>query len=286
MSASFRALIACASLALLPCAHAEQRTTAQREDGAVTPLVVFEPQAASSACPPLALISPGAGGTENGLAYIGEALSKDGWRAIVLGHKESGPQALRKDMFRSGLHRGLENLVADPEAYRGRFMDIGAALKWSEQRCHAPFKALVGHSMGARTVMLEAGAKNSIGLRGANRFDAYMALSEPGADAVFPDGAARSVTAPVLMLTGTRDNTIDQGGWQERAKTFDELGSSCAWMGVVDGASHMNMAGSGFGAKDAAENAVITMGTRFLDDLRAGRCGQPPRLAGVAIRTK
>ncbi len=286
MSVFVRILLCCASLVLLSSAQAQQRVSAPREDGALTPLVVFEPQVAGNSCPPLALISPGAGGTENGLAYIGQALSRDGWRAIVLGHKESGPQALFKDLRRAGGRRGLEDLVADPQAYRSRLMDIGAALKWSEQRCHAPFKALAGHSMGARTVMLEAGAGNSIGVQGGKRFDAYMALSEPGADAVFPDGAARGVTAPVLMLTGTRDRTIDRGGYEERVKTFDELGSTCAWMGVVEGADHMNMAGAGFGAKDAAENAVVTLGTRFLDALRAGHCGSPLQIAGVAIKTK
>lgn len=267
-------------------AHAQQVYSAARADGAMTPLVVYEPQANAGACPPLALISPGAGGSEKGLSYIGEGLSRDGWRAIVLGHKESGMQALRTDMQRSGFHGGLEELVADPKAYQGRFMDIDAALKWSDQRCHAPFKALIGHSMGGRTVMLEAGAKNTIGIAGRNPFDAYVALSEPGADAVFPSDGPRAVTAPMLMLTGTRDETITHQGYQDRVKSFDALGSRCAWLGVVDGANHMNMAGSGFGARDAAENAVITLGTAFLDGLRHGQCGRPPAIAGVMIRSK
>jgi hypothetical protein len=220
------------------------------------------------------------------MAYLGQALSRDGWRAIVLGHKESGPQALRGDMLRAGIRGGLKELVAEPAAYRDRFMDVAAALAWSQKGCHAPFKALLGHSMGARTVMIEAGALNKLGVRGENRFDAYVAMSEPGADAVFPDDAARGVTAPMLMLTGTRDQTLDGGGYEERVKPFDELGSECAWLGIVAGATHLNFAGVGLGNKIATENATVTLSTGFLDGLRAGACAKPPRIAGVTIRAK
>lgn len=286
MNLASRTLLVCAVLACLPCVRAQQVQSAERADGATVPLTVYELQAKTNACPPLALISPGAGGSERGLSYLGEGLSRDGWRAIVIGHKESGLQALRADMRREGFHGGLEYLISDPKAYQGRFMDIDAAVKWSEQRCHAPFKALLGHSMGARTVLLEAGAKNRIGIVGRNPFDAYVALSEPGADAVFPADGPRSVTAPMLMMTGTRDRTIDGQGYEERVKTFEALGSRCAWMGVVEGADHMNMAGSGFGARDAATRAVIAFATAFLDGRRRGECGNPPTLPGVSTRSK
>jgi len=269
-------------ISCVPCARASQAIAVPRADGATTPLVVFDAQAAS--CPPLVLVSPGAGGTEKGMTYLGDALSSDGWRVIVLGHKESGPQALRGDMRRAGLLRGLKDLVADPDAYRARFMDIDAALKWSEQRCHAPFKALLGHSMGARTVMLEAGAQNNLGARGENRFDAYVALSPPGPDAVFPAGAERPITAPMLLVTGTRDDTIDRQGFEERTQSFASLRSTCGWMAVIDGATHLNFAGLGFAGK--TEAATVALSTRFLDALRDGRCARPPVLSGVRITIK
>ena len=227
MSSPLRALLVCVLIACMPCAHAQQAVSTPRADGTLTPLMVYDAPR-NATCAPLALVSPGAGGSEKGLGYLGKALSKNGWRVIVMGHKESGIDALRTDMRRAGFRHGLQDLVADPNAYRGRFMDIDAALKWSEQRCHAPFKALLGHSMGARTVMLEAGAQSTLDVRGKNLFDAYVAMSEPGADAVFPAGAAHSVSAPMLMLTGTRDGTIDGQGYQERTKSFDALASKCA----------------------------------------------------------
>jgi predicted dienelactone hydrolase len=282
MPALIRALSITAFIACMSCAHAQQAVSAPRADGALTPLMVYD--APGDRCPPLALVSPGAGGSERGMAYLGDALGKRGWRVVVMGHKESGMDALRGDMRRTGFHRGLENLVADPNAYRGRFMDIDAALTWSEQRCHAPFKALIGHSMGARTVLLEAGARSTLGVHGKNLFDAYVAMSEPGADAVFPAGAARGVTAPMLMLTGTRDDTIDRKGYQERTQSFDALGSRCAWLGVIDGSTHMNFAGRGDAG--STETTTLALTTGFLDALRSGHCGRPPALAGVRIRSK
>lgn len=273
-------------LALAPSAQAQQALSLPRADGVPTPVIVYE-AAAGNTCPPLALISPGAGGNEKGMVYLAQAFAHDGWRTIVLGHRESGMEALRGDMRRDhGIRRGLKDLVADPAAYRGRFMDIDAAIAWSEQRCHAPFKALLGHSMGARTVMLEAGARNQLGLRGGHPFDAYVALSPPPVDAVFPADAERTITAPMLLLTGTRDFTVDHEGYEERARAFDSLGSRCAWNGVIDGATHLNFAGIGFGARAATENATVALGTAFLDALREGRCGRPPVLAGVSLTSK
>ena len=53
-------------------AHAQQAMSFPRADGALTPVIVYD--TAGSSCPPLALISPGAGGDEKGLVYLGEAL--------------------------------------------------------------------------------------------------------------------------------------------------------------------------------------------------------------------
>ena len=282
MRMHFLSIAAALLSALTPTARSQQAMTFPRSDGALTPVIVYD--APGNACPPLALISPGAGGDEKGMVYLGKALQHDGWRAIVLGHKESGMQALRGDMRRAGFRQGLEDLVADPAAYRARFMDIDAALKWSGQRCQAPFKALLGHSMGARTVLLEAGARNNLDIRGGGRFDAYVAMSPPGTDAVFPAEAEHTISAPMLLLTGTRDFTIEHKSFEERAQGFNALRSACAWRGVIDGATHLNFAGIGFSGK--TEAATVTLSTSFLDSLRNGHCSRPPATPGVSLTSK
>ncbi|MBS0192876.1 MAG: alpha/beta hydrolase [Proteobacteria bacterium] len=274
-------------------ANAQQALSLPRADGAQTPVMVYDPAVTSESaekhhgCAPLALLSPGAGGNEKGLSYLAKALAADGWLAIVLGHRESGIAALRNDVRNShGIRAGVGELVADPNAYHGRFMDIDAALAWSSKQCIAPFKALLGHSMGARTVLLEAGANNKLGLHETHPFDAYVALSPPPADDVFPPDAGRSVSAPILLLTGTRDDTLAQQSYDQRVRVFDTLASRCAWIGIVDGATHMNFAGAGFGARELAERASTTLSTAFLDGLRHGQCPRPPTLAGVSVRSK
>jgi predicted dienelactone hydrolase len=237
-----------------------------------------------SGCAPLALISPGAGGDENGYSYLAKGLDEAGWQAIVMGHRESGRIALRSDIRQQrGIRSGLEALVTDPKAYEGRFMDIEAAMRWANAICKAPFVALLGHSMGARTVMVEAGAKNALGLRGQNRFDAYVALSPDGPGPMFPQDAWNEIRKPMLVLTDTRDKSLD-GDWKTRTVPYERMPAGCKWLGVIDGATHMNFAGVGFAG--STEKLVLLETKAFLAALRAGKCGTPAQVSGISLKNK
>jgi predicted dienelactone hydrolase len=226
------------------------------------------------------VISPGAGGSEDGYKYLAEALRDDGWRAIVMGHKESGGAALRSDMRHSGIKGGLRDLVTDPAAYKGRLMDITAALQWASGTCSAPFVAMLGHSMGAATVMMEAGAQNKLGVKGSDRFDAYVALSPEGPGSIFPEKSWTGIHKALLILTGTRDKALE-GDWQSRTVPFDSLPAGCKWLGVIDGASHMNFAGIGF-AENTKKLTLLEVKT-FLDGVRGGKCGLPVQADGITV---
>jgi hypothetical protein len=276
-------------MALLVCAcacatRAQQTLDVKRADGATTALLVYEP-AHPRGCPPLALLSPGAGGDRHDLRYLGEALSAAGWRAIAIGHRESGKAALMRDILRThGIQAGVSAMVYDPAAYRARFMDIDAARQWAQSRCRVPFTALIGHSMGARTVQLEAGARNRAGLRADGGFDAYVALSPSGRDAQFPRDADATIRAPILMITGTSDSGL-AGDYRWRTRAFDALPPGhCDRLAVIDGATHLNLAGVGFSG--STEKAVVPLVTTWLDGLRARTCAPAPRQAGVTVVTK
>jgi predicted dienelactone hydrolase len=261
---------------------AQELVQAPRADGAQTPLRVYSPN--STGCAPLALISPGAGGSENGYKYLAEGMRGDGWRAIVIGHKESGMAALRSDMRQSrGIRKGLQELVDDPKAYEARFLDIGAALKWANSSCKAPFVALLGHSMGARTVEVESGAKNNFGLESQDRFDAYVALSPDGPGDMFPEKAWTGIRKPILMLTGTKDGSLD-GDWHTRTIPYDGLPGGCQWLGVIDGATHMNFAGGG--TAGTTEKLTLLETKKFLDGLRGGKCPVPAQAEGLTLKNK
>jgi predicted dienelactone hydrolase len=261
---------------------AAQPMTARRADGANVPLMAFA-ATNGNGCPPLAVLSPGAGGTENTLSYLANGLRNGGWNAVVVGHRESGPGALSSDVMSSGVRRGLLALTTDRNAYNARFMDIGAAIAAESGRCRPPFKALLGHSMGAATVMLEAGAKNKLGLTGQDRFDAYVAMSPQGPGSIFPQNAWSGIGKPVLVLTGTRDNALE-GRWQARTVPFSDMPRGCKWLGVIRGATHMNFAGGGWAAKTEALTVKMTLA--FLDGLRTGRCGSPPEMQGISVQAK
>jgi dienelactone hydrolase len=197
---------------------AQQHFTVPRADGQSTPLMLYPAIGASASCAPLAVISHGAGGSESGYRYLANAMAQMGYTAVVMGHAESGLAALEDNMRRYGVIEGLSALVADPNAEQARLLDVAATLQWADDRCHAPFRVLLGHSMGAETVMLDAGASNIIGVAsppaGQDRFDAYIALSPEGPGVVFSGDAWSGIQKPMLILAGTRDQSLKGGRWR------------------------------------------------------------------------
>lgn len=258
--------------------------TLQRADQHTMPARVYSP--AGRGCERLALLSPGAGGDAEELAYLAEGLARSGWRALVMGHEESGPAALKQRVKQAGLKAGLLALTTDADAYRYRLMDIDTALAWASQHCgqEPRDRVLIGHSMGAATTMMEAGANNAIGISGKNRMQAYVALSPQGPGSLFPENAWAQINAPVLSLTGTRDDALE-GGWQSRTLPYANMPAGCKWLGVIDGATHMHFAGRGFSGK--TERLTLSSVLAFLQAHQAdGRCSNMPSAQGMQTQFK
>jgi hypothetical protein len=57
------------------------------------------------------------------------------------------------------------------------YADLDAARQWAASRCAAPYAVLLGHSMGAATAMLEAGASNRLGFPAPGTYKAYVKLA-------------------------------------------------------------------------------------------------------------
>lgn len=279
------------AFAASPRLIAQQPLSVPRADGRQTPLMLYPAVSAGPGCAPLAVISHGAGGSENGYRYLAQAMAHLGYTTVVMGHRESGLAALASDMRQYGPLPGVTNLVADPNAEQTRLLDVGAALKWAGLQCHAPFRVLLGHSMGAETVMLEAGAKNIVGVSsppaGNDRFDAYIALSPEGPGVIFPQDAWTSIRKPVLVLTGTRDQSL-KGGPEARLvpwRVLPGIPSHCQWMGVIDGATHMNFAGNGDG-HEGVEPLVTQTIAAFLVGVRAQACSLPSPTSAMKLQAK
>jgi predicted dienelactone hydrolase len=273
-------------LAALLCvpgiALAQQSVTVLRQDQQPVPLTANAPR--TQPCAGVAVLSPGAGGSEQGLAALGSAMAALGYQAVVVGHQESGREALRRQVQRLGLREGLAALTTAPDAYRGRLMDIDAARHWAQSHCPTGRAVLIGHSMGAATAMIAAGARNKVGARATQPFDAYIALSPQGPGAIFPDDAWADIRQPVLLLTGTRDTELGGAPWQHRTVPFERMPAGCKWLGVIDGATHMQLGGGDLSR--TTDLLTVQAVTGFLDSLARGDCQAPAMPAGITIRTR
>jgi predicted dienelactone hydrolase len=261
--------------------NARELMNVTRQDQRQVAMQVYQPD--NKTCDATAIISHGAGGSENGYEYIAEFLSQHHYLVLVVGHKESGDAVLRPLIRKKGLIPALSELITIPSAYQARFMDINAARQWANQRCSTPFTVLIGHSMGAATVMLEAGAKNKLNIQGTDRFDAYVAMSPQGVGSIFPRNAWRKIHKPVLLLTGTKDHELN-GSWTTRMDAFANMPTGCKWLGVIDGASHMNFADRGFSR--TTEKLVTETTLAFLDGVRAKKCTLPNPSSGMSLQGK
>jgi predicted dienelactone hydrolase len=244
---------------------------------------VFRP--GQAACRGVAVLSHGAGGSELGYRYLGEALSSFGFLAVVPRHPESGREAVREAVRAKGLHAALSELIASPQAYVARFRDIDAVLAWAGAQCaQAAVRVLVGHSMGAATALLEAGARNRLGLEGQARFDGYIALSPQGAGSIFLPEAWSNIRRPVLTITGTQDTELGTGRWESRLEPYQSLPPGCAWLAVLEGATHLQFAGLG-SAQEVEKNTVRII-EAFLGALSEPGCPMSLAIPGVDLRHK
>lgn len=269
-------------IGLIDAAHSQEPLLLQREDQRLVEVIAYA--SAVPTCQGIAVISPGAGGTEKGYRYLAETMFTLGYLSVVVGHQESGRRALREHIRGNGLREGLAELITNPDAYLGRLMDIAAAKRWAETRCPARTSVLIGHSMGAATVMIEAGARNKVGVEGTDSFNAYIALSPQGTGSIFPESAWSGIRSPVLLITGTRDTELGGASWETRTEPFRNMPPGCKWLGVIDGASHLNFAGTGMSRK--TQTLTVQTISAFLDGLRAGDCRARGQVAGMDLSTK
>ena len=259
---------------------AQELMTLTRQDKHNVPVQVYKP---NSQCVATAIISHGAGGSEHGYEYLAEFLRQQQFLVLVVGHKESGTATLSTIMLDKGFIPALSELITTPSAYQARFMDISAAKAWATQQCKAPLNVLIGHSMGAATAMIEAGATNKLGLKGADGFDAYVAMSPQGVGTIFVADAWKNIKKPVLMLTGTKDNELN-GTWETRKDAFASLPVGCKWLGVIDGATHISFAERSVAGK--TESLVTNTTLAFLNGVTAKNCAMPEPLKGMSLQVK
>ena len=259
---------------------AQERITVQRSDGARVPVLEFLPP--EGKCPPVLIISHGFGGTENGHAALAREASQQGMRALTIGHRESGRAELRAALRAKDRRVAMTEAVTDKAANLARMRDLDAVWDYANARCRPPFTALAGHSMGAGLTMIEAGAKNRVGLKGKRRFDAYVAMSPQGLGTRFGKGAWAGINKPMLMITGTRDRGLD-GPWQHRLAAFEGLPEGHKYLAILQGGTHMDVGGLGRGRHQRNVRAIVLA---FLRHMGKPSLSELPKRAVVTYRVK
>jgi alpha-beta hydrolase superfamily lysophospholipase len=250
-----------------------------RADGGQTPIRRYGPQ---MGCGPAMIISHGFGGDENGNGHLASSMAMKGWRVIVMGHRESGRQQFREALLSGAPRENMLRKARDPEAFRARFHDLDAAFAEATRNCRPSPLVFAGHSMGAMTVILEAGASATFGRYGSNRFDAYVAISPQGVGSGFTRGSWVGVTKPVLMITGTQDQAAE-GGPETRLTAFEGLPTGRKRLAVIPEANHMQL---GANNPDPVGRTVAALTAEFAIGLAAGQRLPASTVRGVDIRDK
>jgi predicted dienelactone hydrolase len=221
------------------------------------PVRLYWPEGAERV--PLVVFSHGIGGSRQGYSYLGEYFAANGMASLHLQHVGSDRSLLAGNPVT--LLGRVQGAVQEREALE-RVKDLRFAL--DQLLGHETFGARVdrrriaaaGHSYGANTVMLAAGATVQRGGRALElrdpRVRAAVLLSAPpfyGEDN--PKAILKSITLPTLHVTATEDVIRIPGYYSpasDRVAIFEAVGSPVKALAVFEGGSHSiftNRAGTG-----------------------------------------
>jgi alpha-beta hydrolase superfamily lysophospholipase len=279
MRVFFASCMVIAGIMLTGAASAQSSLTLSRADGAQIPALNYAASGGAT-CPPTLVLSHGLGGDERAQDDLAKAMAAQGWRVLAIAHKESGRAVLRQTMRQGGL-AAIDVVARERPLHVFRFADLDAAFAEVTRTCRPKPLILAGHSMGAQTTMMEAGATALIGSMGSNRFDAYVALSPQGIGNTFAAGAWSGVSRPVLMITGTRDRTPDSD-YRTRLTAFEGLPAGRKRLAVIPGAGHLQIGGVGSASVDTMVNTLVL---EFAEQIASGEWS-PSRTSGVTIEEK
>ncbi len=213
------------------------------------PVRLYLPQAVQASRPvPLLVFSHGIGGSRAGYRYLGRHWASQGWASLHLQHVGSDRQLWFGNVF--GVVARLRDAAQDAEAI-ARVQDLRFALDQLlthdlATRVDADRIVAAGHSYGANTALLAAGARVPRGGRVVDLHDerirAAIVISAPpfyGESALEP--ILGPVQVPTLHVTATEDVIRIPGyysGADDRLAVYDAVGSARKALAVFEGGSH------------------------------------------------
>ncbi len=210
------------------------------------PVRIYWPSEASATAGPLPLVvfSHGIGGSRRGYSYIGQHLASSGIASLHVQHVGSDRTLWGGNLLQLA---GRLREAADEREALARVQDVRFALDrlLAEQgaRIDAARVAVAGHSYGANTSLLLAGAAvpGAEGLA-EPRFKAAVFISAPPLHGVAePEKALAAIRLPSLHITATEDVIRVPGYYseaKERIALYEQTGSPRKFLAVFKGGSH------------------------------------------------
>jgi alpha-beta hydrolase superfamily lysophospholipase len=198
---------------------------------------------------PLVVFSHGIGGSRRGYRYLGEHWSSHGIASLHLQHVGSDRNLWFGNPL--GMIGRLQDAAQDKEAIE-RPRDLSFALDRLlgdtpfGDRIDAKRIVAAGHSYGANTTLLAAGARveregRVMHLRDERVSAAIVLSAPPFYGEADPARILAPVTLPTLHVTATGDVIRIPGYWsgaEDRIAVFDAVGSPRKALAVFDGGSH------------------------------------------------
>jgi predicted dienelactone hydrolase len=203
---------------------------------------------------PVIVFSHGLGGSRLGYGFLGKAWAERRYVVVLPSHRENVPAGVAEVEQPSVAEmRAMKEAIDDPLNWPRRPLDIRRTVDALETlpdhvralrgRLDLSRIGVAGHSYGAYTTLLCAGARVEIGGEqrtfAEERARAFVALSPPGNGARGLSAPSwSSIHAPLLCMTGTADGGIlgEPPVWREDA--FRGLLGSGHGLVVLDGADH------------------------------------------------
>jgi dienelactone hydrolase len=267
------------------------------------PVRLYLPAGASAAMPvPLVVFSHGIGGSRTGYSYLGSHWASQGFASLHLQHVGSD----RSVWFGNPLELvgRLSDAARDGEAI-ARVQDLRFALdrvleSTAGTQLDATRIVAAGHSYGANTTLLAAGARverqgRVLDFRDPRIKAAIIISAPPFYGETSPQKILSAVTVPSLHITATEDVIRIPGyfsGADDRVAVFDATGSQRKTLAVFEGGSHSmftDRAGTGGAVLNPqVKEATKALSLAFLKSVFDGDDGAlrawPKRFADIVAR--
>ncbi len=212
------------------------------------PVRLYWPSATSATTVPLVVFSHGIGGSRRGYSYLGQHWASHGIASLHLQHVGSDRNLWFGNPL--GLVGRLQDAAQEREAIE-RPRDLSFALDQLladalGERIDTKRIVAAGHSYGANTTLLAAGARverdgKHVDLRDERLSAAVVLSAPPFYGEREPARILGPVQLPTLHITATGDVIRIPGYWsgaEDRIAVFEAIGSKHKALAVFEGGSH------------------------------------------------